>query len=181
MPTLEELFFFNRDMEIREQYRRMKELKETKEAVAQASGIHDEIVLNKLIALKIRPEEAASLSIAPLVLTAWADGSIEPEEKEAILRSMLDMGRAKSGFDYTLLEKWLEHKPDAQLFDAWAHYVEGLCKQMTGDEIDHLKKEIISHAGTVARAAGGIMGIAKMSGYEEDMLTKLKNSFKVCG
>ncbi len=180
MSILEDLFFFRRDMEIMEQYRKMKELKETKEALSKASGILDDVVLEKLIALNVRPEEAASLSIVPLVLTAWADGDVEPEEKAAILNSVISMGRVKSDFDYKLLERWLEHKPDAQLHDAWRHYVKGLCKQMTDDEIGHLKKEIIAHVETIAMASGGILGIAKISGYEEDVIKKLKSAFVVC-
>lgn len=179
MSALEDLFFLKRDMEIMEQYKKMKELKETKDAIARASGIHDEIVLEKLISLNIRPEEAASLSIAPLVLTAWADGSIEPEEKEAILKSVLKIGWVKNDFDYTLLEKWLNHKPNAQLIDAWKHYVEGLCKKMTFDEVKHFKKEIISHVEIIAKTSGGILGLGKTSAEEKEMIKKLESAFCV--
>ena len=158
----------------------MKKLKETKDAIARASGIHDEIVLEKLIALNVRPEEAASLSIAPLVLTAWSDGSIELEEKEAILKSVLSMGWVKNDFDYTLLEKWLKHKPNAQLLDAWMHYVEGLCKKMTSDEIKHFKQEIMSHVEIIAKTSGGVLGLGKTSAAEKEMIKKLESAFSIC-
>jgi hypothetical protein len=180
MSILEDLFFLKRDMEIMEQYRKIKELKETKDAIAKASGIHDEIVLEKLITLNVRPEEAASLSIAPLVLTAWSDGCVEPEEKEAILKSVLSMGWVKNDFDYTLIEKWLNHKPDTKLLDAWMHYVEGLCKKMTSDEISHFKKEIMSRVEIIAKTSGGIFGLGKISASEEKMIKKLESAFSVC-
>lgn len=180
MSKLENLFFMKRDKEIMEEYRKIQELNKTKEALSKASGIHDEIVIEKFIKLNISPEEAASISVAPLILVAWADGKIDKEEKTSILSSIEKMGWVQDTFDYNLVKRWLEYKPGAELLDAWLHYVKGLCGEMTSNEIEHFKNEIIEHAEAVAKASGGIFGIAKKSGAEEDMIAKLKNAFKVC-
>jgi hypothetical protein len=180
MGRLEDLFFFKADREIIKAYRQIQKLKETKAVLSKASGITDEIVLEKLVELNVRPEEAASISVVPLVVVAWVDGNIDAEEKKSILLSVTKLGWTKNSFDYGLLERWLEHKPSASLLDAWIHYVEGLCRQMTGPEIQHFKNEIISHAKIVAKASGGVFGLGKISDSESKVLNRLESAFKVC-
>ncbi len=59
---------------------RLRELKQkeiTREALAKASGISNQVILDKLLDLDIRPEIVGALAIIPLVEVAWADGSID--------------------------------------------------------------------------------------------------------
>ena len=71
---LESAFFLMQDRELMEQLRQESSLKETKEALKQVSGIDNDVVLDKLVELQVRPEVVASLSLVPLVAVAWADG-----------------------------------------------------------------------------------------------------------
>lgn len=180
MKRLEDLFFFNRDMELQKIRREMQKLKETKEALSKASGIHDDIVLEKLIELNVLPEEAASISVTPLVFTAWADGNLDTEEKQAIIASLGKLKWAKTSFDHELVERWLTHKPNTSLFDAWMHYVKGLCGRMNSSEVRHFKKEIMTHVVDVAKTSGGILGLSKISSAEKRMIDKLEGAFKAC-
>ena len=178
--SLEEAFFLKQDQEMMKKLKEMREMKETKEALAKASGINDDVVLQKFVDLNIRPESLASLSVLPLVLVAWADGKMDPEEKRVVLSAVEKMGWVKDSWDYTLLDRWLGHKPSAAMLDAWLHYVESLCKRLTPDEIKHFKDEIMLHTKTVALACGGILGIGKISAEENKLIEKLASAFKVC-
>lgn len=177
---LEEAFFLKKDIDILKKLKEMQRLKETKEALAEASGIHDDMVLQKLVDLDIRPESVASVSVVPLVIVAWADGEMEAKEKKAVLSAVEKLGWTKDGWDYSLLNRWLEHKPAVSLLDAWMHYVGALCKRMSDEEVERFKEEIMSHAKTVALACGGVLGIGKISGEESKLLKKLSSAFAGC-
>lgn len=174
---LVEQVFFKENMKLVEKYRAIKQLKETKEALAAASGIVDDLVLEKLIALEIRPETIASISLVPLIEIAWADGTIDQKEKEAILSAVGKFGWTADSVNYELLNQWMKKKPDASLLTAWKHYVEALCQKMTDEEVAHFKKEIMEHVTIVAEAAGGFLGIGKISVEERNMISQLENAF----
>ena len=112
--TLEDAFFRKRDAILAEQFHKLEKMKETKQALQKVSGITDEKVLDKLVALNVRPETLASLAMVPLVEIAWADGSIADEEREAILKAAAQNGFAKGSIDYALIEGWLARRPPAR-------------------------------------------------------------------
>jgi hypothetical protein len=85
--TLEDLLFLEQDRILIQQLHRMEKMKETKESLAEVSGITNEDVLQKLVELDIRPDVIASLALVPLVEVAWADGEIDEKEKAAILKA----------------------------------------------------------------------------------------------
>lgn len=175
---LEEQFFFKENLRLAEKYRQMQQLKETKEALTQVSGITDDLVLDKFIELDVRPETLASISLIPLIEIAWADGVVEPKERDAILLSVRKFGWDEESLDYAVIEEWLSRKPSPSLLEAWQHYVKAICNDMTNDELEHFRTEIISHATTVAQAEGGFAGIGAVSNAEKAMLKKLENSFR---
>jgi hypothetical protein len=174
-------FFLKEDQKLIEKLREMRKLKESKEELSKVSGIKNEEILNKLVELKIRPEILASLSLIPLIEVAWADGKIDKKEKEAVLKAVEKSGISKDNPDYEIVSKWLEHKPSPHLLEAWEHYIQGLCENLTKEEISNLRNELISHAKEIASASGGFLGIAKISDSENKMLEKLSQAFEKRG
>ena len=176
--TLEDAFFRKRDAILIEQYHKLEKMKETKQALQKVSGISDEKVLDKLVALNVRPETLASLAMVPLVEIAWADGSIQAEEREAILKAAAKNGFAKGSIDYALLESWLARRPQDSMLDAWTLYIRGLCANLNRTEIAHLRDELIGHAKTIAETSGGFLGlVSKISKAEQAMIDRLKAAF----
>jgi hypothetical protein len=96
------------------------------------------------------------------------------------MASVEKLGWVRSGFKYTLLESWLERRPQPSLLDAWMHYVSGLCDMMSVEEKERFKDQIMSHAKAVAKASGGLFGIGAISGVERAMLDKLAGAFGLC-
>lgn len=175
--TLEDLFFLEQDRILIQQLHRMEKMKETKESLAEVSGITNEDVLQKLVELDIRPDVIASLALVPLVEVAWADGEIDEKEKAAILKADSEFFPQNSP-DVKIMKQWLEHKPGPKLLQAWKHYVKGLCEQMTASQKAALRAEIIGHARQVAMAAGGFLGFGnKISASEQNMLDQLDAAF----
>ena len=176
--NLEDLFFLENDKKLIENLKKMKQMKETKENLSRVSGIHNDKVLEKLVKLEIHPETLASIAIIPLVEVAWADGKIDKKESDAILHGAENAGFVKDSIDYVLLERWLQHKPDKKLLEAWKHYIHGLCEKLNSEEKESLETEIFSHACDVARASGGFLGIgSKISDSEQAVIDEMKKAF----
>ncbi len=62
------------------------ESQSNKEELRKASGMTDDDVLDRLVALGMRADTIAALSLVPLVAVAWADGEIQDDERSAILQ-----------------------------------------------------------------------------------------------
>ena len=174
---IEDQFFYKMDQDLLREQKALMQMEKTKKEIKEVSGIHDEGVLLKLVALNIRPETVVSLALIPLVEVAWANGSIGKKEKAATLTAVNRLGWAKESIDYTLLERWLEHKPDLSLLRAWIDYVGHICTKMNGDEITKLKTEIMSNARMIANVSGGILGIGNISRQEKEILMIIENAF----
>jgi DnaJ-domain-containing protein 1 len=176
--NLEDAFFFKEDQKLIARLTEMRKLKETKEELAKVSGITNDAVLQKLVDLNVRPETLASLSLVPLIEVAWADGEVDEDEKRVVMAAAEEMGFTKKSIDYALLAEWLQHKPPANLLEAWIHYIKGLCEKLTASEKKVLQERFIGHTRSVATASGGFLGLGnKISAAETAMLTKLDSAF----
>ena len=176
--ALERAFFIETDRKLIEELQIMRNMDESRQNLATASGITNEIVLTRLVELDIHAETVASLAMVPLVAVAWADGHMDPKERDAIMHASENAGFARDGIDYVLLDRWLSHKPGPELVDAWGEYVQGLCELLQPAERAALRKDIMDHAQAVAEAAGGFLGLlARVSVEEEHVMEKLCMAF----
>ena len=176
---MEDLFFIKEDQHLIAQLRKLEKLKETKEALAQASGIRDEALLQKFVDLDVRPETVASLSLIPLIEVAWADGHVDEDERKALLTAVDQFGIKAGDLDYELVKGWTLRRPDPQLLEAWEHYIGHLCERLMPLERKALKKELMEQTAAIAEASGGILGLGnKVSPAERKMLDRLAASFK---
>src|SRR5262245_66141994 len=97
----------------------MKEKLDTqrsKDELRKASGMSDDAVLDKLVALGLKANTIAALSLVPLIAVAWADGTIQDNERSAILQGAHGKGLEQGSDGHELLQTWLSKQPDDQLF-----------------------------------------------------------------
>ena len=173
--ALEDSFFAKENEKLRKALREKEEAKNKKEALSAASGITDDAVLEHLLALNIRSDTLAALSLVPLVEVAWADGTMDDSERIAILSAAKDAGL--SGDSAALLDGWLATRPSDKVLSAWKEYVSALASTMDAAAKDKLKQELLGRARTVAESASGFLGIGKISREEEDKLEELAGAF----
>lgn len=176
--TLVDAFFHAKDQQLLEEFRKRLERKDRRAQLASVCGIHDEAVLDRLIELDIGPETLAAMTVVPLVQVAWADGQVQPEEREAIINAAKEAGIQPHHGHYPLLEHWLNEKPSREMLEAWEHYVGALCKQLSAEEAVQLKHDVLALARKVAQAAGGVLGLGnRISKAERKVLTELEKAF----
>jgi len=153
------------------------ESQETREELRKASGMSDDAVLDKLVALGLKANTIAALSLVPLIAVAWADGTIQDNERNAILQGAHGKGLEQGTDGYELLQTWLSKRPDDALFDAWESYIKALASQLNDEQNRLLKNQIVGFAKMVATSAGGILGFGKVSGSEEKVLNRIEAAF----
>lgn len=176
--ALEEAFFAKQDAELRRRLREMEQARLKKEALSSASGITDDAVLGKLAALDIGSDTLAALSLVPLVAVAWADGSIDGNERGVAFSKAAEMGLDKDDISHQLFERWLAEPPPPALVAAWKDYIGALSDSLSPDARHAIRHQVLDHARAVAEAAGGILGFGrKVSPAEENVLKDLERAF----
>ncbi|NNL67831.1 MAG: hypothetical protein HKP30_16400 [Myxococcales bacterium] len=178
--ALEEEFFRKENQRLIGELR-MKRLTEgAKSEMRDVTGIHDDVVLEKLVELGIGSETLAAMTLVPLVEVAWADGKMAEQERAAILRAASEQGVAEETPSYALLSDWLDRRPPPRLLAAWREYVGALCDEMLPEQRRALKTDVLSRARAVAEAAGGFLGIGNKVSREEDQVYRvLESAFRI--
>jgi len=149
----------------------------SKDELRKASGMTDDAVLEKLVALGLRANTIAALSLVPLIQVAWADGKIQDNERTAILQGAHGKGLEAGTAGYELLQSWLARPPQAELLEAWEAYIKSLTAQLNDEQNRLLKNQIVGFAKMVAGAAGGFLGIGRVSASEEKVLHRIEAAF----
>lgn len=149
-----------------------------REALQAASGIADAALLDRIAALGLQASTLAALSLVPLVLVAWADGTLDDKERRALLDAAAQSGIRGDSPAHHSLAQWLESPPPPSLFDAWAEYIRASTAGLDAPARDLLQSGLLERARLVAEAAGGFLGLGpRISPAEAAVLKKLEQAF----
>lgn len=175
--ALEDIFF--KEVEAKQIARLQAELAARKECadLKEVAGIEDEALLKTLVGLDVHAADVTSLTLVPLVRVAWADGTINDKERDAVLKAAHAQGILEGTHGHVLLDRWLEKEPTSTLYEAWAGYIDALLSHVSSEEQDALKDSVLGLAHDVASAAGGILGIGAISANEESALKAIGSAF----
>ncbi len=172
---LEEEFFAKENRALMDKLKAKSAQEEGIKHLSQASGIRDQQILESLYKADITAADLAALSLAPLVLVAWADGNIDARERKAIDQAIRESGIDEAQIAYKLLMNWLVDPPEDSLLETWKQYMHGLENVMNKHDFTQLKSRIVQRAQDVAEAAGGFMGLGdRVSESEQKILDKLR-------
>jgi len=174
--TLEDAFFTKENARLLDQ---LKE-KQTREALREMVKVEDETFLDRLIELGIGPETVLALTLVPLIAVAWADGTLDGRERDAIIKAAEEKGVSPETAGHQLLETWLSRRPERELFDSWKQYVRGIWETFTDEERQRMRERTLDWALAVAEASGGFLGvISKVSPSERVVIKELENVLRV--
>lgn len=148
-----------------------------REALAAMAGTSDPAVLDELMSLHVEPSTFAAFALAPLVEVAWANGALEPGERRTILGDV-DAARLPEGTAAReALDGWLDERPDASLMDAWVDYTRAVARLLAPDVLESVRDETVARVRTVAEAAGGLLGVHRVSEEEAAVLERVQAAF----
>ncbi len=171
---LEEAFFAEQNARLLERLRAKAERAERHALLRSVVGVDDEEFLDRLLALGITPERAMVLRLTPLVFVAWADGTVEPKEREAILHAAARHGLAAEDMAQEVLGDWLVRPPDPRILEMWKTYIRSVWTKFTPDEQEKMRDNLLAATREVAKAAGGVFGVHSISAAERKVLDELE-------
>lgn len=175
--SLEDAFFHQRDEELLRKLRGDLDRQDASRVLGELTGITAPGVLERLASQRIGAETLVSLTMVPLVAVAWADGVVQDSERDAILKAASQNGIAADSAAAKLLDSWLRNKPPAELHEAWRSYVGALHSTIDPAAFSQMKNTVLSRAESVARTAGGFLGLAAISASEQRVLDELAKAF----
>src|SRR4029079_1818014 len=140
---LEEAFFKERDQQLLQKLRGELTAFAERRKVGHVTGIAEEHVLASLVKAGVKSETLAAVGLIPIVEVAWCDGSVAPEERDAVLNAAVAHGIHEDSASYALLKRWLDERPDPQIVAAWKEYVHELAKISPKETIAAMKKVML--------------------------------------
>lgn len=176
--ALEAEFFERKNQQLVEKLRATFARQLTREQIQAATGITNPQVLDRLIALQLRGETMAAFALYPLVEVAWADGRLDRAEREAILAAAVGEGIQPGSPGYLALEAAMADGPTEARRKAWFAYAKDLASRLDPSERQQVRDELLRRARKVAEASGGILGIAKISAKEKQVLDAIAEAFE---
>ncbi len=176
--ALEDMFFAHQDEILLQKLREQSERQEQKKLLTQITGIEQDEALDHILDLGMDAEHILALTLIPLLEVAWADGTVQERERDAILEAASESGVEADSPSHELLQTWLKHPPQPAMLEAWHYYVVGLCASLDPAAAHDLRDRIMARARRVAEAAGGILGLGnKVSPSEQETLDRLAAAF----
>lgn len=173
--NLEEAFFAKENAKVLEQMQVRAERAQQRDMLRRVVAIDDDEFLDRLINLGIVPERAMVLRLTPLIFVAWADGHVDPKEREAILRAAAKQGLAAEKLAQQVLGDWLDRKPDPRILEMWKQYIRKVWERFTNEEQEQMRRNLLGAAREVAEAAGGFLGLKSISPSERQVLDDLES------
>ena len=175
--ALEDSFFAKENERILQELRAASAREEKKKEFREYLNVDNDEILDALVELAVEPETLVAFTLVPLVEVAWADGEIQPKERDAIIKAAVEQGVEDGSPTCALLRNWLTTKPDDELLETWKGYIQELGASLGDRSQDHMKSSVLGRARAIAEAAGGFLGVASISAAEKKMLDELERTF----
>ena len=138
----------------------------------------DDAVLDKLVALGLRGNTIAALSLVPLIQVAWADGEIQDNERTAILQGAHGKGLEQGTAGYELLAELAAEAARRRAVRRVGGLHQGARRAaQRRAEPAAASNQIVGFAKMVAASAGGFLGLGKVSADEEKVLQRIEVAF----
>jgi hypothetical protein len=152
-------YFHKQDEKVTEKLRKIFNQKMDRESLRRATGISNDEVIDRLLAVNAKGELLLAFRLYPLVEIAWADGAADQREIKAVVEAATGMGVPAGSAALKALEDWLHRGPTADGRTAWHAFAQELCKTLSPDELAKFRHDLLEGASAVAKASGGILGV----------------------
>jgi hypothetical protein len=174
--AFEAVYFSKLDAELIEQLHCKRKAARDRRELARATGISDEILLGKILELGVSANNLEALSLAPLICVAWANGSLDPNERKAALNAIMAEEIVEGSPSYLHFETLLSHAPDSKLMDTWRDYVATLLSHLDVRAREQIRESLLARAKQIASASGGIMGVGSISMLEREVIDEIESA-----
>lgn len=176
--ALEEEYFRKKNRELVDKMQQEARSEQARRDMGAQVGIDDPEMLRELQKLGFTPETVGLLPLVPVLQVAWADGSIAPAEREAMLALAQTRGIADGSAAHHQLKAWLADRPSAEVFASATRLIRAVLDSPAGDQQKMSADELVAYAESIASASGGLFGLRSISPEERAILTSIATQLK---
>ncbi len=152
--AMEANYFRQQDAVLIEKLRQQSTFDEIATAVADKLKVDNPDLLQKVRHLGITAETASAFLLAPLVQVAWGGDTVSREEQQTVLRIARGRGVEDGTPAQAQLLKWLEVRPDDELFETSVEVIKYGLTVLPHYEQEERIKRIVEACRDVAKASG---------------------------
>lgn len=174
--ALEEFFFYQVDRELSSLLLTGQQRQDRCQAISRATGIYQDDLVERLIDAGFDETTIDAIQCLPHVAVAWADGSVSQCEKDAVLEISQANGIDPSSAAYQKILEWLKHRPAESLFRLWVEYARATRTSLTPFWQQAMARELAAQTERVAKAAGGILGVAAVCPEERQVIQQVRDA-----
>jgi hypothetical protein len=172
-------YFHKKDAQLVEKLKAVFDRKLDSESLKKATGISNPEVIDRLLAMNAKGELLLAFRLYPLVEMAWADGKADAKESKAVIEAAIKLGVPAKGAAIEAITDWMKRGPADDGRTAWYAFAGELRKTLTPAELETFRKDLLEGAKAVAKASGGLLGVAfEISASEQKVLDKIGNALK---
>lgn len=171
---LEESYFAKENERLIQEMKKKSRLVTIRKQLEFVLGRERPQLVNSLMALDITKDTLPALIWLPLVLVAWSDGYVDPNERQTIFEIVNACGiRSKSSAE-NILEQWLINRPKQDLIWVWKEYIRAFKSGMADDERPDFNRLIYGYSRNVAMASGSLLKMGAITTQERKYLKELE-------
>jgi|GEM_PF-1588104 len=149
------------------------------EELKRITGITNDTLLEHILDQGLSASELAALSLFPIAQVAWADGTLDDNERKAIIKVCQEDGIQADSPAMALMETWLEETVDESLFSLWKDWVSSTLSNMSDEQAKDFSLSIIAKATKVAQASRSFLGLGPaISSEEQKVIDQIKSALK---
>ena len=141
--------------------------------------IRDPDLLDRLIRLGIRPENAEAFRYLPIAEVAWGSGGVTERERLLALGPVFHTDLFCSSEAVSLFKSWLTSRPRPALMEAWEEYVALRLRTDVAAEEREFGQDLLQLATRVALASGGIFDQGDICAGERIVLDRISKAYGI--
>ena len=139
--------------------------------IGDSVGNLDLSLADRIAALGFDGDSAAAFDLLPLIHVAWADGKIQSAERGLLLEILMVRGFERGSQAFVTVESLLERRPSEAFFEESLRVL----KEALGDR-PSVGATIVSLCTQVAEAAGGVLGMRRVSPEERKLIARIADT-----
>ena len=171
--SAEESYHHKKEQEALDRLRGRVEQERKRRGLSEELNIYDEKVLDALDELGFTREVLVLLHIVPLIEVAWSDGSISPAERAKLLEIAASRGIVSGTPAYEKMIPMLDERPAEAAFRACTRVIRAMFATLTPEQQRGIEGNLPAYAAAVARASGGLLGMAAISSAEQAVIDRI--------
>lgn len=167
-------YFHNKDAQLVEKLRGVFQTQHDREELRRLTGITSDEVLDRLVAVQVKGEMLTAFKLLPLVEIAWADGSLDQREAQAVIAAAIQHGISPESEALKRIKEWLERGPSPEARKAWLMYAQELRKALSPAELKTFREDLLHTGKQIAELSGGVLNMFfNLSQPEKEVLKKI--------